>query len=150
MNYNYAALSKELGRSYDTIRKWRSDITRISGYEFKRTKVINGRGRKNRTIYYFTEDDLDCFKDMAEMIDSGKTKEQAISEIFGNIEESKKAKSERFLDDSLRKLFHNGKNLQTELASLTKQVSVQSKKINELQNRLEVLENKKGFSRIFK
>lgn len=53
---NYAELANQINRPYNTVRKWRNEITAVSGYEFTRIKVRNGRGRRqNRTTYDFSE-----------------------------------------------------------------------------------------------
>lgn len=50
---NYKELAVKLNRPYNTIRKWRGEIEKLSGHNFKRIKVKNGRARKNRTTYDF-------------------------------------------------------------------------------------------------
>ncbi|MFA9336770.1 hypothetical protein [Lactococcus sp. SK2-659] len=93
---NYRELAEAIDRPYNTIRKWRGEITKISGNEFNRIKVRNGRGRKNRTAYDFDDLDVKCFKEFDRLLKTGKNKVEAIREVFGNkeVEELQKEQSE--------------------------------------------------------
>ncbi|MGN1395463.1 MAG: hypothetical protein ACI4WD_02965, partial [Lactococcus garvieae] len=94
---NYQNLADKLNRPYNTIRKWRGEIEKISGHHFKRIKVRNGKGRKNRTTYDFSEDDLEDFIEFEKLLSEGKRKEVAISEIWGNLVEEKQSEQDERL-----------------------------------------------------
>lgn len=148
---NYKEVASKVGRSYETIRQWRRAITQISGYKFKRVHVRNGRGRKNRTTYYFSESDVERFMKLAYFLESGKNKIEAISEVFGNKEVEKTQKRE----SELETLKHSDISLLKKIIILSKQIdnvqselNTQKEKISDLTKRVEALENK-GFFKKF-
>ena len=149
---NYQNLADKLNRPYNTIRKWRGEIEKISGHQFKRIKVRNGKGRKNRTTYDFSEDDLEDFLEFEKLLSEGKRKEEAISEIWGNLVEEKQSEQ----DERLSRLIRNFNIAKSKIETLEKKNKVSERELatlhNEvvaLTNRVEALENK-GFKNIFK
>ena len=95
---NYHELAETLHRPYNTVRKWRGEIAAISGIDFERIKVRNGRGRKNRTTYDFSSHDLENFKKLNALLQSGTSKIEAITQIFGNEKrEAENAKADELL-----------------------------------------------------
>ena len=149
---NYQKLADNLNRPYNTIRKWRGEIEKISGHHFKRIKVRNGKGRKNRTTYDFSEDDLEDFLEFEKLLSEGKRKEAAISEIWGNLVEEKQSEQ----DERLSRLIRNFNIAKSKIETLEKKNKVSERELatlhNEvvaLTNRVEALENK-GFKNIFK
>ncbi|WP_394304554.1 hypothetical protein [Lactococcus muris] len=149
---NYYELAEALQRPYNTIRKWRGEIEKISGHQFNRIKVRNGRGRKNRTTYDFSEEDLQDFIEFEKLLLEGKSKENAISEVWGNLAEEKRSEQEsritrltrnfNIAKGKIRDLEKYNKNLQSDIATLHNQVMA-------LTERVEALENK-GLKNIFK
>ncbi|MTD40383.1 hypothetical protein GIX45_17510 [Erwinia sp. CPCC 100877] len=142
---NYQELAKELKRPLSTVRKWRADITRVSGVDFAYIKVKNGQGRRNRTTYDFSREDVEKFKQFMDVLEEGRNKEQAITQVFGS-ETSRKKKSDeekivlltkvlKIQSTTIDELKQNQKEMQRQLTALT--------------NRLEGLENK-GIKNIFK
>ena len=149
---NYQNLADKLNRPYNTIRKWRGEIEKISGHQFKRIKVRNGKGRKNRTTYDFSEDDLEDFIEFEKLLSEGKRKEDVISEIWGNLAEEKQSEQ----DERLSRLIRNFNIAKSKIEILEKKNKVSERELatlhNEvvaLTNRVEALENK-GFKNIFK
>lgn len=146
---NYQELAKELNRPVSTVRKWRADITRISGVTFNYIKVRNGRGRKNRTTYNFSNEDVEKFKLFMNRLKEEKSKEQAIIQVFGSETLEKKKNDEKQIalllkalkiqNSTIDELKKNQKEIQRQLTVST----------NELNNRVEKLENK-GIKNIFK
>lgn len=144
---NYQKLADNFNRSYNTIRKQRGEIEKISGHHFKRIKVRNGKGRRNRTTYDFSEDDLKDFIEFEKLLSEGKNKEAAISEIWDNLVEEKQSEQDERLSrlirnfniakGKIRDLEKYNKTLQSDIATLHNQVMA-------LTNRVEALENK-GF-----
>ncbi|WP_307984577.1 hypothetical protein [uncultured Lactococcus sp.] len=112
----------------------------------------NGKGRRNRTTYDFSEDDLKDFIEFEKLLSEGKNKEAAISEIWGNLAEEKRSEQEsritrltrnfNIAKGKIRDLEKYNKTLQSDIATLHNQVMA-------LTNRVEALENK-GFKNIFK
>lgn len=150
---NYQELASKLNRPYNTVRKWRGEITKISGYEFKRIKTRNRRGIKNKLVYDFDNDELDCFIEISESLNSGKTLKQAITEIFGNLEDTErknKLDRDKVQDRKIIVLNKKINVLQTELDSLSKTSSAQAIIIKEYENRLQALEQPKGMKKLFK
>ena len=107
----------------------------------------NGKGRRNRTTYDFSEDDLKDFIEFEKLLSEGKNKEAAISEIWGNLAEEKRSEQEsritrltrnfNIAKGKIRDLEKYNKTLQSDIATLHNQVMA-------LTNRVEALENK-GF-----
>lgn len=149
---NYKELAVKLNRPYNTIRKWRGEIEKLSGHHFKRIKVKNAKGRKNRTTYDFSEDDLQDFLVLEKLLSDGKSKEYAISEIWGNLAEEKRSEQ----DDRLSRLTRNFNISKGKIKTLEDKNQILQRNITTLQNqvialtkRVEALENK-GLKNIFK
>ncbi|MDG6188456.1 hypothetical protein [Lactococcus formosensis] len=149
---NYHELADALHRPYNTVRKWRGEIAAISGIDFERIKVRNGRGRKNRTTYDFSSHDLDNFKKLNVLLQLGTSKIEAITQIFGNEKrEAENAKADELLKVKLninltiRKIKH----LEEENKELKSELSTLHRTLNALTNRVQALENK-SLKNIFK
>lgn len=149
---NYHELADALHRPYNTVRKWRGEIAAISGIDFERIKVRNGRGRKNRTTYDFSSHDLDNFKKLNVLLQSGTSKIEAITQIFGNEKrEAENAKADELLKVKLninltiRKIKH----LEEENKELKSELSTLHRTLNALTDRVQALENK-SLKNIFK
>ncbi|KZK39639.1 hypothetical protein QK916_05400 [Lactococcus lactis] len=148
---NYRELAEAIDRPYNTVRKWRGEITKISGNEFKRIKVKNGRGRKNRTTYDFNELDVKCFKELDALLKTGTNKVEAIYEVFGNkeVEELQKQKNDFEI------LERKSQALRRQIVALSKRIQDQQSeldtlktKTSDLTERIETLE-KRGIKNIF-
>lgn len=142
---NYRELAEAIDRPYNTIRKWRGEITKISGNEFNRIKVRNGRGRKNRTAYDFDDLDVKCFKEFDRLLKTGKNKVEAIREVFGNkeVEELQKEQSDFEL------LKRQDKALRGQIVALSKRIQSQQSELDtlrtntsDLTERIKNLENR--------
>lgn len=149
---NYHELADDLHRPYNTVRKWRGEIAAISGIDFERVKVRNGRGRKNRTTYDFSSHDLENFKKLNVLLQSGTSKIEAITQIFGNEKrEAELAKADELLkvkvniNLTIRKIKH----LEEENKELKSELSTLNRTLNALTNRVQALENK-SLKNIFK
>lgn len=149
---NYHELADAINRPYNTVRKWRGEIAAISGIDFERVKVRNGRGRKNRTTYDFSSHDLENFKKLNVLLQSGTSKIEAITQIFGNEKrEAEKAKADELLkvkvniNLTIRKIKH----LEEENKELKSELSTLHRTLNALTNRVQALENK-SLKNIFK
>lgn len=149
---NYHELADALHRPYNTVRKWRGEIAAISGIDFERVKVRNGRGRKNRTTYVFSSHDLENFKKLNALLQSGTSKIEAITQIFGNEKrEAENAKADELLkvkvniNLTIRKIKH----LEEENKELKSELSTLHRTLNALTDRVQALENK-SLKNIFK
>ncbi|WP_285120296.1 hypothetical protein [Lactococcus petauri] len=143
---NYHELAEALHRPYNTVRKWRGEIAAISGIDFERVKVRNGRGRKNRTTYDFSSHDLENFKKLNVLLQSGTSKIEAITQIFGNEKrEDELLKVKVNINLTIRKIKH----LEEENKELKSELSTLNRTLNALTNRVQALENK-SLKNIFK
>lgn len=149
---NYHELADALHRPYNTVRKWRGEIAAISGIDFERIKVRNGRGRKNQTTYDFSSHDLENFKKLNILLQSGTSKIEAITQIFGNEKrEAEIAKADELLkvkvniNLTIRKIKH----LEEENKELKSELSTLHRTLNALTDRVQALENK-SLKNIFK
>ena len=148
---NYRELAEAIDRPYNTVRKWRGEITKISGNEFKRIKVRNGRGRKNRTTYDFNELDVKCFKELDGLLKTGTNKVEAIYEVFGNkeVEELQKQKSDfEILDRKSQALMRQIVALSKRIQDQQSELDTLKTKTSDLTERIETLE-KRGIKNIF-
>lgn len=148
---NYRELAEAIDRPYNTVRKWRGEITKISGNEFNRIKVRNGLGRKNRTTYDFDELDVECFKELDRLLKTGKNKVEAIYEVFGNKAVEELQKQNNDFDNLERK----SQALRGQIKALSKRIQDQKSeldtlktKTSDLTERIEALE-KRGLKNIF-
>jgi hypothetical protein len=143
---DYAELANQINRPYNTVRKWRNEITTLSGYEFTRIKVRNGRKRRqNRTTYDFSEKDVIKFLQLNQLLQSGVSKMDAIAQCFGNKElEQKEQQEDKFQkiikvyqsqSNKIKHLIQCEENLQRQLAMLNQTV-------DDLLDRVKALENK--------
>lgn len=135
---NYQDLAKVLNRPYNTIRKWRGEIEKISGHHFKRIKVRNGKGRKNRTTYDFSEDDLKDFIEFEKLLSEGKNKEAAISEIWGNLVEEKQSEQ----DERISRLIRDFNIAKSKIETLEKKNKISERELATLHNRVMALTNR--------
>lgn len=149
---NYRELAERIHRPYNTVRKWRGEIAKISGCDFNRIKVRNGRGRKNRTTYDFTETDVENFKKLDTLLKSGSSMQKAITQIFCHAKrEAEQEKADQFqkmrkqLNICIRKI----ETLEAENEDLESELSTLQPKLNALTHRVEALENK-SFKNFFK
>lgn len=149
---NYHELADAINRPYNTVRKWRGEIATISGIDFEHVKVRNGRGRKNRTTYDFSSHDLENFKKLNALLQSGTSKIEAITQIFGNEKrEAENAKADELLkvkiniNFTIRKIKH----LEEENKELKSELSTLNRTLNALTDRVQALENK-SLKNIFK
>lgn len=148
---NYRELAEAIDRPYNTVRKWRGEITKVSGNEFKRIKVRNGRGRKNRTTYDFDELDVKCFKELDRLLKIGKNKVEAIYEVFGNkeVEKLQKQKSDfEILERQNQALRGQIKALSKRIQDQKSDLDTLKTKTSDLTERIETLE-KRGLKNIF-
>jgi len=150
---NYQDLAQALNRPYNTVRKWRGEIEKISGHSFTRIKVRNGRGRKNRTAYDFSKEDVQDFLDFEKLLRDGKSKEQAISDIWGNLVEESQEEQENRLS-RLTKNFNIAKGkiraLEEKNQTLRSEVNTLRNQITALSQRVEALENKGFMNKLLK
>lgn len=131
------------GKSFSSVKKWRITVERLSGHEFKKTRMRVVSRRRVQDVYQFTEEEFDKFVRLSERINETKNMAQSVAEIWGDL----KAREERQLKQdvadmktTLNKLVkaHNNKNIT---------ISVLENKIQKLEERIEDLENNqsKGF-----
>lgn len=140
--YEYKDIMEATGKSFSSVKKWRITVERLSGHEFKKTRMRVSR-RRVQDVYQFTEDEFDKFIRLSERINETKNMAQSVVEIWGDL----KAREERQLKQdvadmkvTLNKLVkaHNTKNIT---------ISVLEKKVQKLEERIEDLEDNqsKGF-----
>lgn len=148
---NYRELAEAIDRPYNTVRKWRGEITKISGNEFKRIKVRNGRGHKNRTTYDFDDLDMKCFKELDRLLKTGMNKVEAIRRVFGNkeVEELQKEQSDfEILERKCQALRGQIKALSKRIQDQKSELDTLKIKTSDLTERIEALENR-GLKNIF-
>lgn len=149
---NYRELAEKIHRPYNTVRKWRGEIVKVSGCDFNRIKVRNGRGRKNRTTYDFTETDVENFKKLDTLLNSGSSMQKAITQIFGHAKreaEQKTTDQFQIFRKQLNICIQKFETLESKNKDLESELSTLQLKLNVLTHRVEALENK-SFKKFFK
>lgn len=142
---NYRELASAVSRSYDTVRQWRYEITKITGYKFTQVSVRNRRGKGKHLVYNFDKEDLEQFKYLAESLNKGTNKREAILKAFGIPELTFQEKTTRLLTDVYQRI----EKLENEKTNLKSELNTLKEKISALTERVEALENK-GFLNKFR
>lgn len=88
--YDYKDIMNATGKSFSSVKKWRITVERLSGHEFKKTRMRVSR-RRVQDMYQFTEDEFDKFIRLSERINETKNMAQSVVEIWGDL----KAREER-------------------------------------------------------
>ena len=68
-----------MGRSRSTIRKWRAEIEKLSGYHFKKIRVS-----AHQYDFDFSQEELQKFISLVNVLDNKGTLHEAITQSFGN------------------------------------------------------------------
>ncbi|CRH91209.1 Uncharacterised protein [Chlamydia trachomatis] len=140
--YEYKDIMEATGKSFSSVKKWRITVERLSGHEFKKTRMRVSR-RRVQDVYQFTEDEFDKFIRLSERINETKNMAQSVVEIWGDL----KAREERRLKNSVKlhgnwinKLLESDKQKSIE-------ISVLKDRVQKLEERIAVLEEnqKQGF-----
>ena len=149
--YEYKDIVEATGKSYSAIKKWRISIERISGYKFKKVKIHVTR-KHVKDHYQFTEEEFEKFIKLSKRIDDTKKMSESIIEIWGDL----KGAEERALKIDVAELKkfqekqkESNKSTAFQIISLKNDI----KKLKQLEERIEALEEKQGkgfFSKIKK
>ena len=131
MDYKY--ISREVGRSPTTVRKWCPRITELSGYQFTFKKVYRGRNKIPLKQFVFKDDDLIKFKELAKLLTDTNDFNYSVYEVYGNL----KAKRER---DLRRDIDDLDDYCLSKFESLIKQISTLKTNNQLLSNRIATLE----------
>ena len=94
--YDYKDIMNATGKSFSSVKKWRITVERLSGHEFKKTRMRVSR-RRVQDVYQFTEDEFDKFISLSERINETKNMAQSVVEIWGDL----KAREERQLKQDI-------------------------------------------------
>ena len=151
-NYQYKTIMECTGKSLTTVKRWRREIERISGYHFKR---VRERVSYNRTVdrYYFTEDELDDFIILSALVDETKNLEQSIIAIWGNLKQKKAQEHKKMIDNlvtSHRQLLKRVAQLDNEIHIAKQRLSILERLeqvVKDYEERLSALENKRLFKK---
>ena len=140
--YEYKDIMEATGKSFSSVKKWRITVERLSGHEFKKTRMRVSR-RRVQDVYQFTEDEFDKFIRLSELINKTKNMAQSVVKIWGDLKAREERRLKKDVADmkvTLNKLVkaHNTKNIT---------ISVLEKKVQKLEERIEDLEDNqsKGF-----
>ena len=140
--YEYKDIMEATGKSYSAVKKWRISIERLSGYEFKKVKIKVTR-KHVKDHYQFTEEEFEKFIKLSKRIDETKNMTEAVTAVWGDL----KSAEERALklDVSELKKFQekqkeSNKSTTFQIISLKNDI----KKLKQLEERLEALEEKQG------
>ena len=149
--YEYKDIVEATGKSYSAIKKWRISIERLSGYKFKKVKIHVTR-KHVKDHYQFTEEEFEKFIKLSKRIDETKKMSESIIEIWGDL----KGAEERALKIDVAELKkfqekqkESNKSTAFQIISLKNDI----KKLKQLEERIEALEEKQGkgfFSKIKK
>ena len=116
-------MSEQVGKSTSTVKKWRSQITKLSGYKFKFIKIPigYGRGRGYNWVPSFTDEEVQKFIQTSNLIaDNGLDK--AIKMVWGDLNtllEEERESELSILRHSLGRLNSSQLALKIEVKSLS-------------------------------
>ena len=119
----YKILSEKIGKSVSTIKKWRSKITELSGYEFSFIKIPIGYGKRHgyNWVPNFTDEEVEKFIQTSNLIaDNGLDK--AIKMVWGDLNtllEEERESELSILRHSLGRLNSSQLALKVEVKSLS-------------------------------
>lgn len=143
--YEYKDIMEATGKSFSSVKKWRITVERLSGHEFKKTRMRVSR-RRVQDVYQFTEDEFDKFIRLSERINETKNMAQSVTEIWGDL----KAHEERQFKESVEL---HGKRINRLLGSDKQksiEISVLKDRVEKLEERIEVLEENQKQGLFFK
>lgn len=143
--YEYNDIVEATGKSYSAIKKWRISIERLSGYKFKKVKIHVTR-KHVKDHYQFTEEEFKKFIKLSKRIDETKKMSESVIEIWGDL----KSAEERALKIDVAELKkfqekqkESNKNTAFQIISLKNDIK-RLQKLEELEERIEALEEKQG------
>lgn len=130
------------GKSRSSVKKWRTAIERLSGHQFKKTRMRVSR-RRVQDIYQFTEEEFEKFIKLSNRIDETNNMAQSVVEIWGDL----KAREERLLKENVSKLLDKYNALAETSKTLSIKVNILEHEYKNLKQQLSVLEEtkKQGF-----
>lgn len=140
--YEYEDIMKATGKSRSSIKKWRITVERLSGHEFKKTRMRVSR-RRVQDIYQFTEEEYEKFIKLSKRIDETNNMAQSVVEIWGDL----KAREEHLLKENVSKLIDNYNALAEKNKTLSIKVNILEHGYKKLKEQLSVMEEtkKQGF-----
>ena len=132
-------MSEQVGKSTSTVKKWRSQITKLSGYKFKFIKIPigYGRGRGYNLVPSFTDEEVQKFIQTSNLI-ADKGLDKAIKEVWGDLN----AQLEEEREDSILALRAVIGRSNRSLIALKKELDSLSSDNVKLRQRVYTLESK--------
>lgn len=150
---DYEELARKVKKSVSTIKKWRSKIETLSGYEFSFYKVPIGRTRGYNWKPNFTHDEALKFSEVAKML-ADKTKlDEAIKQVWGDLNarlEQERVNSQIKTAISLNTLKRSQNDLSNNVTDLSKETFEIRKRVHTLENELSSLIEKLSENRKLK
>ncbi|HGI2387283.1 TPA: hypothetical protein ACJRZ8_000594 [Streptococcus agalactiae] len=128
--YDYKDIMNATGKSFSSVKKWRITVERLSGHEFKKTRMRVSR-RRVQDMYQFTEDEFDKFIRLSERINETKNMTQSVVEIWGDL----KAREERQLKQDVA-------DIKVTLNKLVKAHNFKNATLTAFENRVQKLEER--------
>lgn len=149
--YEYKDIVEATGKSYSAIKKWRISIERLSGYKFKKVKIHVTR-KHVKDHYQFTEEEFEKFIKLSRRIDETKKMSESVIEIWGDLKSAEERALKRDVAE-LKKFQEKQKESNKSTAFQIISLKNDIKKLKQLEERIEALEEKQGkgfFSKIKK
>ena len=118
---DYKYVSEKVGKSVSTVKKWRSKITELSGYDFSFVKIPISYGRGYNWVPSFTDEEAEKFKETSNLI-ADKGLDKAIKEVWGDLNtllEEERESELSLLRHSLGRLNSSQLALKIEVKSLS-------------------------------
>ena len=151
---DYKKISESVGKSVSTIKKWRSKITELSGYEFLFVKIPIGYGRRHgyNWVPNFTDEEVEKFIQTSNLIaDNGLDK--AIKMVWGDLNtllEEERESELSILRHSLGRLNRSQLALKVEVKSLSSENIKLRQRVHTLETKLSDLIDKLSTSKKLK
>ena len=134
---DYKYVSEKVGKSVSTVKKWRSKITELSGYDFSFVKIPISYGRGYNWVPSFTDEEAEKFKETSNLI-ADKGLDKAIKEVWGDLN----AQLEEEREDSILALRAVIGRSNRSLIALKKELDSLSSDNVKLRQRVYTLESK--------
>lgn len=139
IKYYYEDIEKKTGKSHSTVKRWRREIEKISGYKFEQEYIRTSKKTHN-WVYVFTKDEMQKFISLSDELFFGEKLDSSIKKVWGDLD----AQLEQDLSediDSLRVAFEkyqikvkqNIKELENWNTNLAQRVYTLETKLKELE-----------------
>ena len=85
IKYYYEDIEKKTGKSHSTVKRWRREIEKISGYKFEQEYIRTSKKTYN-WVYVFTKDEMQKFISLSDELFFGEKLDSSIKKVWGDLD----------------------------------------------------------------